>query len=84
MWSLGTLEGSWRAAEGIDSHIDRADYPPAAFLDVWYPDEQLWCTWRIGVQISQLGDVYTLLELYYVENGGTDAFMSLFQCSEPR
>jgi hypothetical protein len=80
--STGTLEGSWRALEGIDSHIDRADYPPAAFLDVWYPDEQLWCTWCIGVQISQLGDVYTLLELYYVERDGTDVAIGLFRCCE--
>ena len=69
---------------GLDSHADRADYPPAASLDVWNPDEQLWCTQCICVRAAQLGDIYTLLELYYVENGGTDAFMSLFQCSEPR
>ena len=48
------------------------------------PTSQLWCTRCIGVRAAQLGDIYTLLELHYVKNGGTDAFMSLFQCSEPR
>lgn len=50
--------------EGIEAMVDRADYPPSAFLDVKQADGT-WQTWFVSATISCAFGMCTLHDIFY-------------------
>lgn len=76
---LGTVDGLYRTggngSYGLEGMVDRADYPPAAFLDVKQADGS-WQTWFVGATL-QMPDVHVVEMLYYTYDDRTQRHLPM-------
>jgi hypothetical protein len=64
--------------KGLEAMIDRADYPPASFLDIKHGEQ--WVVWYLGAVVPLAYGEGRVTELYYAYNDdeGCDEPMGAF------